>query len=415
MSTHTPDFRAEWHTCVQTLLESVFDLQTFISASFSFKAPLDELGTRALRIRSVEIKDTLCWQFIRGSNATNLDRRAGLRMLTTLLNDHPVDTFHVQTAEQDLHGRISKKGRILTSRSRKKLDRDPARARAHDREKDYPLTRFDSSRLLRVLGIADTDGSCKPSMHAKYRQVNEFLRILDATVNEIRPPEGRPLRLLDAGCGKAYLAFSAKAYLESTRDLSIALSGIDWNARIISGCERMAEAMEWMERATFHAGDIATYAPETNPDIILSLHACDTATDNAIAFGVEHDAAAILCAPCCQHELQTQLGSTGPHRALLRNGILKERFADVLTDAFRAQILRVMGYRTTVIEFIDSEATGRNILIKGIRARRIGTESALADYRDLHDAWSCTPFLAKRLAARCPDLCPETVTNSLQP
>ena len=403
MKTKTTDFSADWRAATKEITDRIFDVQTFISATITFKAAIGPDDNQTVRIRAVEIKDDTFWQFVKGSESSNQPRHEAIRTLHGLLITHPVETFHVQTADRDLHGRITKKGRVLISHSRRKLNRDPSKTRAHDREKDYPLTRFDSAKLLRVLGIANTDGTIKPSMNAKYRQVNEFLRLLDTTVGELRKMGDRPLRLVDIGCGKAYLSFSAKAHLEATSEITVNLVGIDWNEGVITSCKRMAESMEWTSDVSFLPVNIKDYTPEAPPDIVLSLHACDTATDEAIAFCVEQSASAILCAPCCQHDLQTQLDSTGPNRALLRNGILKERFADVLTDAFRAQILRVMGYRTTVMEFIDPDATARNILIKGIRAKRTGADTSMTEYLDLRDAWKCTPFLAERLATRFPE------------
>ena len=291
------------------------------------------------------------------------------------------------------------------SRSKSNLNRDPVASRAHNREKDYPLTRFDSAKLLVVIGLADTQGDVKPTMRAKYRQVNEFLRIIDATLDDLKLEAIKPIELFDIGCGKSYLSFSAKAYLEATRGVEIKLTGIDRNEKIIQSCRRITESFGWDDSgAKFIASDIAAFKPAAEPDIVMSLHACDTATDEAMAFGVEHSARAILCAPCCQHELQSQLGTTGGNRAVLRNGILRERLADILTDAFRAQILRVMGYRAYVVEFIEPEATARNIMIRAVRASRAGSETAIAEYLDLRDEWVCTPYLAKRLSGICPEL-----------
>ena len=261
---------------------------------------------------------------------------------------------------------------------------------------------------LLALGFAGPDGAMKPSMHAKYRQVNEFLRHLDAVLDELPPGKDRdrPLSVVDCGCGKAYLSFAAKAYLEAVRGVAVELAGVDRNKDVIASCRRTAETLGWTEPgAAFHTGDIASFRPRRPPDVVLSLHACDTATDEALAFGVERGARAIVSAPCSQHELQKTLDpQLRPHRALLRNGILRERLADLLTDAFRAQILRVMGYRASVVEFVDPEATARNVLIRAVRVSRPGTGTALADYEDLRSAWGVTPWLATRLSALRPEL-----------
>lgn len=401
------EFQKDWNKTSHEITGMIFDVQSFISSTIKFKAPVGPDQNAELKIRAVDVNGDTLWQFIKGPATENMPRGTAMRTLSELLRTVAVDEAHVMTADQDLHCRLSKKGRVLVSRSRKDLKREAEISRAHDREKNYPLTRFDSTRLLLVLGFSDAQGGMKPSMHSKYRQVNEFLRLIDTTLDELEIKTGDAVNLTDVGCGKAYLSFSAKAYIEATRNVVIRFTGIDMNDGIIASCRRMAESMGWNDTVEFIAADIAAYKPQTAPHIVLSLHACDTATDEAMAFGVENSARAILCAPCCQHELQSKMGSTGPNRAILRNGILKERLADILTDAFRAQILRAMGYRTQVVEFIEQEATARNILIRGVRASRSGATNALAEYLELRDTWKCTPFLAERLASKCPELLAE--------
>lgn len=407
MSKIKEEFQKDWTKTAHEITGMIFDVQSFISSTIKFKAPVGPDQNAELKIRVIDVNGDTLWQFVKGPLAENMPRVDARRSLSELLRTVPVDEAHVMTADQDLHCRLSKKGRVLVSRSRRDLKREAEKSRAHDREKNYPLTRFDSANLLLVLGFTDAQGEIKPSMHAKYRQVNEFLRLIDTTLDELEIKTGDPVNLTDVGCGKAYLSFAAKAYIEATRNVVIRFTGIDLNAAVIVSCRRMAESLDWKETVEFLAADIATYKPLTMPHIVLSLHACDTATDEAMAFGVENSARAILCAPCCQHELQSKMGSAGPNRAILRNGILKERLADILTDAFRAQILRAMGYRTQVVEFIEQDATARNILIRGVRASRSGATNALAEYLELRDAWKCTPFLAERMATRCPELLAE--------
>ncbi|MGI5868744.1 MAG: class I SAM-dependent methyltransferase [Kiritimatiellia bacterium] len=404
MNAKQDDFARDWRDTVREIEGMVFDMQSFISATFKFKEAIGPEDNAELKIRTAEVRGKTIWQFTKGPESQNLSRSAAKRTLGKLLYETPVDQAHVTTGEADLHCRIAKKGRVLVSRSKLDLERDVAKTRSHDRQKDYPLTRFDSAALLRVLGFTDSQGSMKPSMHAKYRQVNEFLRIVETTLADLAPSSDAPLNLVDVGCGKAYLSFAAKAYLEATAGVKICFTGIDVRESAIASCRRMADALGWTEDFTFVVADIADFKAKIQPDIVMSLHACDTATDEALAFGVESQARAILCAPCCQHELQSKLGTGGPHQAILRNGILKERLADILTDAFRAQILRVMGYKTQVVEFIDQQATARNILIRATRASRVGMHNAVGEYQALREAWGCTPFLAERLAAACSEL-----------
>ena len=405
-------YRPQMHAALGEISALVFDAPGFAGASFRFRDPIGPDANTELAVRPVEIAGEPRWQVVRAGLSENLGHGRAKKMLWELANSANVLLeAHASAADgAALHLRVTKKGHVLLQRVRGERPAASAEAgAAHDRVKDYPLARFDSARLLLALGFTSPDGAMKPSMHAKYRQVNQFLNVLDAVLDELPPRKdpSAPLSLVDCGCGKAYLSFGAKAYLEATRGLAVRLVGVDRNEKVIAFCRRTAESLGCADTAEFVVADLAKYRPASSPDVVLSLHACDTATDEALAFGVERGARAIVSAPCYQHELQKTLDpQLRPHRALLRNGILRERLADLLTDAFRAQILRVMGYRASVVEFVDPEATARNVLIRAARVTRPGTGTALADYADLREAWGVTPFLARRLAALRPELAP---------
>ena len=401
-------YRPQMHAALAEISALVFDSPLFSSASFRFRDPVGPGENAALSIRPVTVGAEPFWQVVRASETANRTRSQCKKRLWELANSANI-LLEAHAAASDgsaLHLRTTRKGHVLLQRVRPAAARPEAApapdapAPAHDRVKDYPLRRFDSARLLVALGIAGADGAVKPSMQAKFRQVNQFLGQIDAALDELPPRKdpSAPLRVVDCGCGKAYLSFAAKAYLEAARGVAVHLCGVDRKEGVVASCRRVAEALECADTATFAVSDIAAFKPETPPDVVLSLHACDTATDEAIAFGVENGARAIVSAPCCQHELQKTLDpQLRPHRAILRNGILRERLADILTDAFRAQILRVKGYRATVVEFVDPEATARNLLIRAVRVSRPGTGTAVADYEDLREAWGVTPYLATRL------------------
>ena len=409
-------YRPQMHAALAEISALVFDAPGFREASFRFRDPIGPDANAELSIRPVTVGGDPLWQLTRAGLSENKGHGRAKKLLWDLANSANI-LLEAHASSEDgaaLHLRTTKKGHVLLQKVRgggaaADAGRSPAAAGApgHDREKDYPLARFDSARLLLALGFTTADGAMKPSMHAKYRQVNQFLSILDATLDELPPRKDpkAPLVLVDCGCGKAYLSFGAKAYLEATRGVPVRLEGVDRNEKVVAFCRRTAEALGCAETATFAACDIAKFRPSAAPDVVLSLHACDTATDEALAFGVERGARAIVSAPCCQHELQKTLDANlRPHRAVLRNGILRERLADILTDAFRAQILRVMGYRASVVEFVDPEAIARNVLIRAVRVSRPGTGTALADYEDLRSAWGVTPWLATRLSELRPEL-----------
>lgn len=360
-------------------------------------------------IHPVTIQGEHVWQcerFAEGqAKARNLDREAARRCAAELLATGGPREAHLVTASGDIHVRVTRKGHALVSRSKRPAAGDAANGDAaalqparHDHEKTQPLDSFDSTVYLRVLGFADGSGQIRATMRDKLRQVNEFLRALDATLGEAAEP--RKFDICDCGCGRAYLTFAAMLYLSHSRGDKVRIRGIDRNAGIVGQCNRMARDLGLSEdEARFVAGDIATARLDIAPNIVLSLHACDTATDEALARGVEWKAQYILSAPCCQHELQERLGTggNGPLRAVLRHGILRERIADVFTDAFRAQILRIKGYKVKVVEFVEPDATARNILLRAERTAKPGLASAVEEYAALAEFIGARPYLAERL------------------
>ena len=326
--------------------------------------------------------------------------------------------LHLVTATGDLHVRVTRKGRVLVSRSGR-LDRPPAGPRPHDREKKGPLDSFDSSALLRAVGISDGSGAIRASMRGKYDQINEFLRAAEALVAD---GDGKALDIVDCGCGKAYLTLALREWLVYAKGYSGArVCGIDRREDVIASARAAAARLDASGSAFFIRADLFSdiRAPRPGeapagtdegaaspvlpfrPGMVVSLHACDTATDEALAKAVEWKAPYILSAPCCQHELQKTIASPGNAFAgVMRHGILRERLADILTDAFRAQILRILGYSAQVSEFVSREATARNIMIRAAYSVKPGQARAVSEYLELRDYWNVKPWLETRLAER---------------
>lgn len=380
----------------------IFALPGWMSCVFTWAHPCDD-GHRKSVLRAVELQGKPMYQDTRtgGPSAAvaNYSRNRAKELVRAML-ESDFSEVHVQSADGDFHGRVTKRGRVLTSRSRR-LQRDAAGPAAHDRAKDYPLEKCGSPLLLQALGFAGPDGKLLPSMHAKYRQVNEFLRAVEATLAEAGLAAGAPLRIVDAGCGRAYLSFAARDYLAQALGVETELTGVDIRPDIVATCRATAERLDLAPPAAeFVAADIAAFRPAAAPDLVMSLHACDTATDIAIARGVEWGARAIVSVPCCQHEIQKTLRADGPSRALLRHGILRERLADLLADALRAALLRVVGYRVRVVEFVEPEATGRNVMLRAVRGVRPGAGDAVDEYLALRDEWKVRPPLEELLADR---------------
>jgi SAM-dependent methyltransferase len=319
------------------------------------------------------------------------------------LLDEPFANWHVETTTQQHQVRVTKKLEALLHTT----DREaPVEAdRGHDKPKERLLPEDDP--VLVALGISDQQGRIKPSRQAKYRQVEEFLRLLDGSITDAlaagklrRPTADEPLRIVDLGCGNAYLTFAAQAFL--SRSLPVHLTGVDVKQQ--SSDHNTEVAAKLGLDMDFVVGTIAEARLEQGPDVVLALHACDTATDEALARAVEWGAALVLAAPCCHHDIAAQLRrnpTPAPYSMLTRHGILRERFADTLTDALRASILRVLGYRVDVVEFVESEHTPRNTLVRAVRTGGVVKGGSVRkEYADLVDAWAVHPRLAELLGDR---------------
>ncbi len=311
------------------------------------------------------------------------------------LLDAPYGSWHVETTTETLRLRYTKKGKPLLHRGAETREQDTS----HDRAKDRLLD--PAAPFLTVLGISDRHGTVKPSRQSKYRQVEEFCKILapalDDAVATGRIPVDRPLHVVDLGCGNAYLTLAAY-HLLTERGHDVRITGIDHSSRARVRNARITDELGWSERITFVDATIADAELDTPPDVVLALHACDTATDDALARAVGWQAPLVLAAPCCHHDLQRQLKAAdppSPYALMTRYGIVRERFADVLTDALRASVLRQLGYRVEVMQFVDSAHTPRNLMLRATRTGAPADDTVREEYDALTTAWRVRPRLAE--------------------
>ncbi len=320
------------------------------------------------------------------------------------LLDEPFGNWHVDTTTQSLQVRVTKKGDALLHTADRETETE--QDRDHDRDKGRLLPEDDP--VFVALGLSDHEGRMKPSRQGKYRQVEEFLRILDATVSEAiakghlrRPTEDDPLRIADLGCGNGYLTFAAQRFLTHVRGLPVVMTGVDSRHQSADHNTAIAESLGMAAR--FVVGEIADVRLHPAPEVVLALHACDTATDDALARAVGWEAPLVLAAPCCHHDIAAQLRKAptpAPYAMLTRHGILRERFADTLTDAVRASLLRIEGYRVDVMQFVESKHTPRNTLLRAVRTGRpVKGGGVRAEYDDLVATWEIRPKLAELLDA----------------
>ena len=300
----------------------------------------------------------------------------------------------VEHTEGTLTLRISKKGDPLIHRTKQSQEQ----VLSHDRAKDRLLDSADP--FLIEVGISDTSGKVKAAKQDKYRQVEEFLRLLVPTFKSAieaghidQPTPEKPLRIVDLGCGHAYLTFATHQYLAS-HNIPVKVIGID--IREVSRERNTAIAMRLgiEETIEFRAQEISAAEVE-KVDIAIALHACDTATDDAIAWAVNREVKLILVAPCCHHDIQSQMKEIPePWTIMTRQGIMKERLGDLITDSLRIQILKLRGYRVEAIEFIGGEHTPRNLMIRAVKTGARPDSIEQARYDEMISLWKVKPALA---------------------
>ena len=285
--------------------------------------------------------------------------------------------------------RISKKDEALVTIGRVKLERDLT----HDRQKQRLLP--EDNRIFALLGMHDGHKRIKPSKMDKYRQVEEFLRLLKPTLdNEVGAQS--EISIVDLGCGHAYLTFAVQEYLNSATQ-KVKVLGVDEREESKRHNDQIANSLG--ADAQFLVAKIAD-TPAQPVDIAIALHACDTATDDSIAWAVKNSAKVIMLAPCCHHDLQAQIDIVPePWSLLTRHGVVSERLIDLMTDSLRAQILKLLGYRVDIVEFIGGEHTPRNIMIRAVKTGVKVDPAEVTRYQAMLEDWSIAPHLAELLKA----------------
>lgn len=257
---------------------------------------------------------------------------------------------------------VSKKGTITIKKKMNASAKQPKISLSHNRKKKYILEEGIPVPFLIDLGVMTQNGNIVNAHYDKFRQINRFLEYIEDILPSL--PTGRELRILDFGCGKSYLTFAIYYYLKVLKGYPVRITGLDLKEDVIRHCNELAVKYGY-DKLEFLCGDIAYYDGCSQVDMVVTLHACDTATDYALAKAVGWGAKVILSVPCCQHELNKQM-KNDLLSPVLHYGILKERMAALITDGLRAQILEANGYRTQILEFIDMAHTPKNLLIRAV-------------------------------------------------
>lgn len=378
----------ELDDAIDKAAQLIINQESFVRAVLSGRRRNMQTAYERIDIRPVQLKDGLKLQLVMSEEKqdTTKNIEAKKENILEILNSGYANILIEHTAGS-LSVRITKKGEALIHEAKGVFER----SLTHDRAKERLLDASDP--FLIEVGISDHKGSIKPSMQDKYRQVEEFLRILEPAL----PEKKEKLSIVDLGCGHAYLTFATHQYLHKS-GIDVKVIGIDVRETSRDRNNAIAKKLGITGSIEFRAEEISETAIES-ADIAIALHACDTATDDAIAWGVQHGVQLLLIAPCCHHDLQVQMQDIPePWPMLTRHGIMRERLGDLLTDSFRTQILKLLGYRVDAIEFIGGEHTPRNLMIRATKTGAKPEAIEITRYKQMLAQWNVNPALAQRLA-----------------
>ena len=329
--------------------------------------PAEKDHLQKVKVRPMLIKGALVFQAEEFTKTQAFHKNLGAQELKSYLGDMLSGTFKQAEVLSELGSAtvlVSKKG-TMTVKTRKN---PPAKMQAgetklqHNRQKRYVIPEGHPVPFLVDLGVQTQDGRIVKSRYDKFRQINRFLEFIEDILPKL--DKTRENVIIDFGCGKSYLTFAMYYYLHEMKGYPIRIIGLDLKKDVISHCGKLAEHYGY-DNLKFYHGDIASYEGVDHVDMVVTLHACDTATDYALEKAVRWGAKVILSVPCCQHELNKQM-KNDLMEPVLHYGLIKERMAALYTDALRAELLEQQGYRTQILEFIDMEHTPKNILLRAV-------------------------------------------------
>lgn len=384
----------ERETFVETVREAVGS-GTFVRVTLGKYRGSEDVKKAVLTL--VTLKDVPHLRFVTSTSRQDKTENASMDEGSKRLADVLGSQFYsatLFTTLKDVTLTFNKKMEAQRIESKPTFTAAP-QSTAHNRAKQYAVE--PSRPYLKGLGISQDDGTVKPSMYPKFKQICHFIEIVDDLLRESSLRDAKSVSVVDIGSGKGYLTFALYDFLTSKLGKAAAVTGIEVRPDMVALCSRLA-AKFGMEALHFEAAEAAK-AALPRPDVTIALHACDTATDDAMAQGIEAGSALIICAPCCQHELAPQLGKPGEALAgLMKFGLMRQREADLVTDAARGLLLEASGYKVKVIEFVSTEHTAKNLMIAAIRSSQVDRAAARKQYEALKAFMGFeTQHLEKRL------------------
>ena len=351
---------------LQEFLEKQFD-ENLMLAVLSGQRSKEKEAPSKVRIRQIELKGSVCYQASStvGTKVlhSNYSREEVIAYVEQSLQEGGFSQLQVQGRCKDGSVLVSKKGKV-TVKVKEHQAKEPVQILAHNRVKQYILKEGTPVPFLVDLGVMNKEGKIHRPAYDKFKQINRFLEFIEDILPALS--REREVTILDFGCGKSYLTFILYYYLVELKKRDVEITGLDLKADVIAHCNKAAEKYGY-DKLHFQVGDIGGYETEEQIDMVISLHACDTATDYALYHAIRWKAKLIFSVPCCQHELNKQMKSDNLS-ILTRYGIVKERTAALMTDAIRGNLLTESGYRTQLLEFVDLSHTPKNLLIRAVRS-----------------------------------------------
>lgn len=375
-------------------------LETYVNTQMIriiISGPRKKEGPSKIQIRPLSLKGEIKFQETQTVGQKELHKNYEQneiiqRMLEWM--EHSFKQLQLEGQDIDATVLISKKGKATIKIKKSRTPKEFVSMLAHNRKKKYLLEEGRPVPFLIDLGVMSEDGKIKNARYDKFRQLNRFLEFIEDILPKL--PKEREVTILDFGCGKSYLTFAMYHYLHELKHYDVHIIGLDLKTDVIEKCNRLADKYGY-EKLNFYQGDIASYEGCEQVDMVVTLHACDTATDYALEKAVRWNASVILSVPCCQHELNRQIKNE-TLAPILEYGILKERFSAILTDGLRAQMLESKGYDTQILEFIDMEHTPKNLLIRAVKnENKKYSEQQKAAWEACIEAFHVKPTLQKEL------------------
>jgi len=374
---------------IRELSQRIINNEVIIFATFSGIRNKSLKTFNKATIKKVMIKNELKYQFeyIYDKNVEhkNLNKIDSINEIDNLLKTYFKQAL-INTIESDYHILVSKSG---VAKINKKAATKKFEEISHNRKKKYILNEGEVTSFLVELGIMTADGKVINSKYDKFKQINRYLELVSDCIPYL--DKNKTIRIIDFGCGKAYLTFALYDFLVLKMGYNVEIVGLDLKENVIKFCSNLAKKLNY-DDLRFVQGDIKGFNEFENVDMVISLHACNTATDDALATAVNWGAKVILAVPCCQHELLKKIKNK-KMVPLLKYGIIKEKLSSLLTDSLRANVLEIMGYRTQVLEFIDMEHTPKNIMIRAFFEDISNVDKVVEEYKEFKKEWQISPYI----------------------